>query len=113
MTTEQSSELINTTISALNDGGITSIVPVDGPELIDQWIETLERSPSPSTQQVLTSLTELKSQLESEYPDPTSVKAIMIDMSEQLSVLASNDGSDFHEPLRNLSNAIQTLASSL
>lgn len=113
MATEQQTSLINTTISALNDGGITSIVPVDGPELIDQWIQTLERSPSPATEQVLTSLTELKSQLESEYPDPTSVKTILLDMSEQLNVLASNINSEFREPLRNLSNAIQTLASAL
>ncbi|GAB3918890.1 hypothetical protein [Larkinella terrae] len=111
MTEQSFTDLIQTTASALNDGGITSIVPVDGPVLINQWLEKLDRSPA--NQQVVTSLEELKSQLESEEPDTVTVKAILLDMSEQLSVLASNADSDFRVPLRNLANAIQTLATSL
>ncbi|GAB3261073.1 hypothetical protein GCM10027347_25870 [Larkinella harenae] len=111
MSTQQPTELINTTIAALNDGGVTSIVPVDGLSLINNWLEMLDDSVS--NQQVVTSLEELKSQLESEDPDPVTVKTILLDLSEQLNVQASNNESDFREPLRNLSNAIQTLASSL
>ncbi|GAB3319685.1 hypothetical protein GCM10027299_12440 [Larkinella ripae] len=111
MATQQPTELIHTTISALNDGGITSIIPVDGLSLIDNWLGQLDGSPA--NQQVVTSLSDLKSQLESDNPDTITVKTILLDMSEQLNVQASSTEPDFREPLRNLSNAIQTLASSL
>ncbi|RAJ94045.1 hypothetical protein LX87_03929 [Larkinella arboricola] len=111
MATQQPTELIHTTISALNDGGVTSIVPVDGLSLIDNWLETLDDSAG--NQQVVTSLQELKSQLESDAPDPVTVKTILLDLSEQLNVQASNSDASIHEPLRDLSNAILTLATSL
>lgn len=111
MATQQPTDLINTTISALNDGGVTSIIPVDGLSLIDNWLETLDDSAG--NQQVVTSLRELKSQLESDNPDTITVKTILLDLSEQLNVQASSADADVREPLRNLSNAIQTLASSL
>ncbi|MGA0559551.1 hypothetical protein ACO2Q8_23025 [Larkinella sp. VNQ87] len=111
MATQHLSELIHTTVAALNDGGVTSIVPVDGPALIDRWLGQLDDSPA--NQQVVTSLHELKSQLESNEPDPVTVKAILLDLSEQLSVRASSVDADFREPLRNLADAILTLATSL
>lgn len=110
-TNQQPTELIDTTVSALTDGGITSIVPTDGVSLINSWLKVLGESPA--TQQIHTSLEELKSQLESGYPDPVTVRNIIFDLSEQLNVQASSAAHEYREPLRKLSDAIQGFASSL
>jgi hypothetical protein len=107
----QSIDLIQSTITSLTEGGVTSIVPTDGASLIDNWLDLLDHSPA--TQQVRTSLEELKSQLDSGYPDATTVRTILLDLSEQLSVQASNAEHDLRAPLRDLANAIQGFATSL
>ena len=110
-TNQQPTELINSTISALTDGGITSIVPTDGVSLINSWLSVLGNSPA--TQQIHTSLDELKSQLESGYPDAVTVRNIILDLSEQLNVQASGAAQEYREPLRNLSNTILGFGNSL
>ncbi|WP_128545802.1 hypothetical protein [Larkinella soli] len=108
---EQPTELITTTVTSLNDGGITSIIPPDAFPLLDQWLDTLE--PSGQTQQIITSLNDLKSQIDSGNPDAVVVRTILLDLSDQTSVLASNADADLRRPLADLADAIQTLATSL
>ncbi|WP_266363872.1 hypothetical protein [Tellurirhabdus rosea] len=111
MDSNPTQDLINNTVSALNDGGVTSIVPTDGPLLIDYWIDVLAEAPQ--SQQLRISLQELRSQLESGNPDAVTVRTIMLDMSDQLSVVAQNSQPDIRDQLRPLAEAVHVFAISL
>jgi len=111
MDTNPTQNLIDNTVSALSDGGVTSIVPTDGPLLIDYWIDVLAEAPQ--SRQLRTSLQELRSQLESGSPDAMTVRTIMLDLSDQLSVVTQNAPPELRDQLRPLAEAVHVFAVSL
>ncbi|WP_234735219.1 hypothetical protein [Tellurirhabdus bombi] len=111
MENQPTNELIDATVSSLNDGGVTSLVPTDGQSLISNWLRVL--GDSPQTQQIKISLEELKSQLESGYPDPTTVRAILLDLAEQTDVVTNNADPEVRDQLRPLVDAIQQFGNAL
>jgi len=108
----QTSELIETTVSSLSTGGVTSLIPTEAPGLIDNWLDTL--GDEANVRQVRTSLEELRSQLDSGYPDPMTVRTIMLDLADQLNVIATNHQDPvLREQLRPLSEVLLNFGNAL
>lgn len=98
------SGLIDQTVQAFN-GDVTTVSPMDGISLIDNWISAL-RSGDESTNPIASSLSELKLQLQSGNPNGAQIQGTLEDLADQTKQMAdSTDGAQ--------QSALNELASSL
>ena len=96
--------LDQTTLKLVDDS--TVLTPVDGVQIIDQWITPL--SASENTKPIADELLQLKSLLQSEQVDGEAVTAKLSKIADQLSLLAPETGSEGEMP-----SLIEGLASAL
>jgi hypothetical protein len=89
---EEITDLLDNTMVALTQD-VTELTPQSGKGLIDQWIGSL--AGPENTQEMVSLLEQLKTQLEAGNPNPAELQTILTDLANQtrqLGVMAGPEG---------------------
>lgn len=108
---QQAANLVDTTVNAFN-GDATSISPMDGISLIDSWVSAL-RDGGQDTDSVGSSLSELKTELQSGNPDGSRIQSILEDLADQVKQAAQSADADVKTKLNSLGQALQGFSQQL
>lgn len=102
---QHAANLVDTTVNAFN-GDSTSISPMDGISLIDSWVSAL-RDGDQATDSVGSSLSELKTELQSGNPDGSRIQGILEDLADQTKQTAQSADTEAKAKLNSLAEALQ------
>lgn len=109
---EEATDLLDSTMVTLTTE-VTDMTPQSGKGIIDRWISTL--SESENTTEIVDLLQQLKTELESNTPNPGEMQQILLDMAthtHEMGVKVGPEG-DMATRLEALGAALQNVAGQL
>ncbi|WP_420147795.1 hypothetical protein [Spirosoma sp.] len=101
---DHAANLVNITVKAFNED-VTSISPTDGLSLIDSWLNFLH-SDAQTDNSVNSTLSELRSELQSGQLDGAHIQQLLGDLSNQVKQLANSADADDKPQITTLSEAL-------
>ena len=108
---QHAANLVDTTVNAFN-GDSTSISPMDGISLIDSWTSTL-RDGGPDSNPVASSLSQLKTELQSGNPDGSQIQQILKELAQQVRGTAESADAEMQTKLSPLADALEGFSEQL